>query len=91
MISDAMKHILNFRRLQLYEGELYLVKGTSQEKAAHDAYLAAKLAVENDGHSGGSYVWTMYQSRFINQHGWKKWLSSDAARQGYLPFKSYKD
>ena len=41
--------------------------------------------VEEDGHSGGSYIWTKQQSIIIEDKGFEHWLDHTKGPGGYYP------
>jgi len=42
-------------------------------------------AVEEDGHSGGSYAWTTKQSMIIEEKGLEYWMHKTKGPAGYEP------
>lgn len=68
----SLRWIINFRQI----------------RAANPTWTLVQVkhkASELDGHTGGTMLWTVKNSDYINEYGWDKWFQTSAATGYTLP------
>ena len=74
MNRNALKWVINYKRVQVCRGELLLQTGTKHEIDAQDALRRAFVTFQDDGHSSSRYSWIRQQSQLVDKIGWTKWM-----------------